>query len=125
MTETIAERAESAVSGLFSPDVLLPEQFYGHMNRAGRSGERALQWAVFADGIDSYRRLSQMRSRAAQREFARLKIWITRSDWDWLYSFVNLCNVFGFDPNAVRSALERFDEEAEQPIRRRRFRHAA
>jgi len=125
MTETIAERAESAVSSLFSPDVLLPEQFYGQTNGAGMTGERALQWAVFADGIDSYRRLSQTRSRAAQRELARLKVWLMRSDWDWLYSFVNLCNAFGFDPNAVRKALERFEEEVEQPTRRRRFRHAA
>ena len=125
MTEIVAERAESAASELFSPDVLLPEQFYELNKGSEMSGERALQWAVFADGIDSYRRLAQTHSRAGRRELAKLKVWITRSDWDWLYSFVNLCSTFGFDPNAVRQALARFDEATEQPTRRRRFRHAA
>jgi hypothetical protein len=125
MMETIAERAEAAVTDLFSPDVVLPEQFYGLTKGSGMSGERALQWAVFADGIDSYRRLAQTRTRAGRRELAKLKVWVARSDWDWMYSFVNLCSTFGFDPSAVRQALARFDEAAEQPARRRRFRHAA
>jgi hypothetical protein len=125
MLDPLAERAEATVSSLFSPDVLLPAQFYGDTTTTRLSGERALQWAVFADGIDSYRRLAGGRSRAAKRELARLRVWVMRSDWDWLYSFVNLCGTFGFDPNAVRQALARLEEDAEQPGRRRRFRHAA
>jgi len=123
--DSLADKTEAAVSNLLSPDVLLPSQFYGEPTTTRLTGERALQWAVFADGIDSYRRLSRGRSRAAQRELARLKVWVMRSDWNWLYSFVNLCAAFGFDPNAVRQALARFEEEQEQPQRRRRYRHAA
>jgi hypothetical protein len=125
MADLLAEQAEASVSSLFSPDVLLPEQFYGGTTTTRLSGERALQWAVFADGIDNYRRLTRGRSRATKRELARLRVWVMRSDWDWLYSFVNLCTAFGFDPNAVREALARIEEEVDQPLRRRRFRHAA
>jgi hypothetical protein len=125
MVDPLAEQAEASVSNLFSPDVLLPAQFYRDSTTTQLSGERALQWAVFADGIDSYRRLARGKSRSAKRELARLRVWAMRSDWDWLYSFVNLCTAFGFDPNAVRRALARMEEEAGQPLRRRRFRHAA
>ena len=125
MGDPLAERAEAAVSNLFSPEMVLPEEFYGGGTTTRLSGERALQWAVFADGVDSYRRLARGRSRAAKRELARLRVWVMRSDWDWLYSFVNLCGAFGFDPNAVRQALFRLEEEADQPLRRRRYRHAA
>jgi hypothetical protein len=125
MVDPLAEQAEASVHNLFSPDVLLPAQFYGDRTTTQLSGERALQWAVFADGIESYRRLARGRSRAAKRELARLRVWVMRSDWNWLYSFVNLCTTFGFDPNAVRQALTRIEQDREQPLRRRRFRHAA
>jgi len=125
MPDLFTEKADAAASSLFSPDTILPDQFYSKSTTIRLSGERALQWAVFADGIENYRRLARGRSRAAKRELARLKVWVMRSDWDWLYSFVNLCGAFGFDPNAVRQALDRYEQEAEPPMRRRRFRHAA
>lgn len=125
MAKTAAEITEKTLNDLFSPDLILPEQFYRPATVAGQCGERALQWAVLADGIDCYRRLAHSRSRAAQREFAQVKCWVMRNDWSFLYSFVNLCSTFGFEPSAVRLALARYERLEEPASRRRRFRHAA
>ena len=51
------EEAEVVLENLLGVDTLLPEQFWGvHDDTTNLSGERALMWAVFADGIDTYRR---------------------------------------------------------------------
>lgn len=116
--------SEKAITNLLCPDLILPEQFYAAQSTAGETGERALQWAVLADGIESYLRLAHLPSKQARRELAQLKCWVARNDWEFLYSFVNLCAAFGFDPRAVREALARH-ERKQEPVRRRRFRHAA
>ena len=117
---------EWTAENLIGPELVLPEQFFDPPMAVSRlSGERALQWAVLADGIDTYRRLAHTRSRAGQREFWKVKAWVMQSDYKWLYSFVNLCNTFNFEPAAVRQALLKFEREVEPNQRRRRFRHAA
>jgi hypothetical protein len=118
--------SESLIEGLFGPELVLPEQFFERPRASFRhSGERALQWAVLADAVENYRRLVHARSRAGQREFWKVKAWVMQTDWQWPYSFVNLCTTFGFEPAAVRQALRRWEEHAIPDTPRRRFRHAA
>jgi len=117
---------EAPLADLFTPEYVLPEQYFQRPSLSCESGERALQWAVFADGIETFRRFAHSRSKVGRREFNRTKAWIQRNDWGWLYSFVNLCATFGFDPTAVRNALRQWEREGEDlASQRRRFRHAA
>ena len=111
---------------------MLPEQFWkSEYGSVHRSGERALMWAVFTDGIDSYRRNAGATATAsADRVFSRRRAGCCARDWDWPFSFVNLCEAFGFDPAGVRRMLRRWRQEhARQASRRQRFRpvsrHAA
>ncbi|HVN85997.1 MAG TPA: hypothetical protein VMW17_14245 [Candidatus Binatia bacterium] len=120
---------ESLLHDLFGPDFVLPDQFYGSNDNATRlSGERALMWAVFADGIECYRRSMGQTTRRERLDFRDAERWIMKNDWGWAFSFVNLCEMFGFNPAAVRSALRRRPLDA-QDARRQRFRpitlHAA
>jgi hypothetical protein len=122
---------ESLLHDLFGPDFVIPEQFYGPDDNALRlSGERALMWAVFADGIDAYRRNVRQLSRRERIEFREAERWIVATNWEWAFSFVNLCEVFGFNPAAVRRALRAWRQgHMAAPLRRQRFRpvtlHAA
>ncbi len=121
---------ESLIHEIFGPDFVLPEQFYGSNDNATRfSGERALMWAVFADGVESYRRNAAQVTREERIEFRDADRWLRANNWEWAFSFVNLCETFGFDPAAVRRALRRSLQPNAAPIRRRRFRpitlHAA
>ncbi|MBI1816241.1 MAG: hypothetical protein HYR72_14785 [Deltaproteobacteria bacterium] len=122
---------ETLLHELFGPDHVLPEQFYGSNDNATRlSGERALMWAVFADGIDCYRRNVGQATRRELADFREAERWIRANDWEWAFSFVNLCEVFGFQPAAVRRALSDWRiQRSRAPFRRQRFRpvtlHAA
>jgi hypothetical protein len=123
----VREYAERAVQELLSADAVLPEQFWGSEGNArSSSGEVSLMWAVFADGIDCYRRNAHASSLRQRTEFKEAEFWVLATDWDWPFSFVNLCEAFGFDPVAVRGALERWKHQGtERGFRRQRFRPVA
>ena len=117
-------RSEAVVEHLLAADTVLPEQFWksGH-GSIHLSGERGLMWAAFTDGIDSYRRNAGAASMERRVEFLETEQWLWRTDWDWPFSFVNLCEAFGFDPAGVRGMLERWRQEhARETFRRKRFR---
>ncbi len=124
MTELTSEARDGGMSYLLIPDVLLPEQWVGRRPMP-LTGERALQWAVLTDAIASYRECASAAAPAKMREFHRVRRWVTRDDWQWPYSFVNLCLAFDFEPSAVRTALRRYERSEPRKERRRRYRQAA
>jgi hypothetical protein len=118
------ELAEPVVQDLLAADTVLPEQFwYREHGTTHLSGERALMWAVLADGVECYRRNAHSTSPHQRLEFRDAEAWIMRTDWDWPFSFVNLCEMFGFDPAGVRFALREYrDRRKSTAFRRQRFR---
>jgi hypothetical protein len=119
----VGEIAEAALQELMGASAVLPEQF-GPQGRGHLCGERALMWAVFADGIECYRRNAHPTSMQQEMDFTEAERWVWSTDWDWPFSFVNLCEAFGFDPSRMRQALERW-RERRRPLRRQRFRQGA
>jgi hypothetical protein len=117
------ELAEPVLKELLGATAVLPEQFETQ-GRAHPCGERALMWAVFADGIECYRRNAHPTSVQQGIEFEEARRWVWSTDWDWPFSFVNLCEAFGFDPAGVRQALESW-RQRRNAFRRQRFRHSA
>jgi len=118
------ELAEPVLRDLLAADTVLPEQFWNleHVSMHV-SGEYALMWAVLADGIDCYRRNVHASNARQRLEFRDAEEWIARTDWDWPFSFVNLCEMFGFDPDGVRCALRELRDNGKRLVlRRQRFR---
>lgn len=90
----------------FFPDMLLPAQFFSDRLLVGRaSGEMALRWAVFADGLEQYWRLAADPSAHISREFQEEEGWVLADDTEWPFSFTNLCETFGLNPQSVRNVL--------------------
>jgi len=125
------EHAEHAIQDLLAADTVLPEQFW-HLGEgiSELSGERALMWAVFTDGIECFRRNAHATSIQHRAEFAEAECWVFTTDWDWPFSFVNLCEMFGLNPFAVRHSLRAWRRRTgPSAVRRQRFRpvtlHAA
>ena len=118
------ELAEPVVRDLLAADTVLPEQFWDTEHGSTQlSGEHALMWAVLADGIECYRRNAHATSPQQRAEFLDAEQWISRTDWDWPFSFVNLCEMFGFDPAGVRHALQEYRDSCKPSVfRRQRFR---
>jgi hypothetical protein len=119
----VRELAEPVIQELLGATAVLPEQFWAQ-GPGHPCGERALMWAVFADGIECYRRNAHPTSLEQEIEFEEAERWVWSTDWDWPFSFVNLCEAFGFDPAGLRQALLSW-RGRRSAFRRQRFRHSA
>ncbi len=88
------------------PEMLLTAQFFSDRLLVGRaSGELALRWAVFADGLSRYWKLASDCSLHNSEEFLEEEGWVLADDTDWPFSFASLCETFGLNASSVRSSL--------------------
>jgi hypothetical protein len=88
------------------PEMLLPAQFFSDRLLVGRaSGELALRWAVFSDGLSRYWKLASDCSLHNSEEFLEEENWLLADDTDWPFSFASLCETFGLHVSSVRSSL--------------------
>ena len=100
------EHLEWVLRDLLEADDVVPDEFWkSAYGSTHLSGERALMWAVFADGIASFRRNAHALSAERQVEFNDTELWMLSTDRDWPFSFINLCEMFGFSAPGVRRAL--------------------
>jgi hypothetical protein len=103
---------------LFDPEVVLPDQMFpGAKLPAFVQSEGRLMLAILQDAVDCYQRHALARNPRHRAEFEEAKNWISSSDSDWVFSFENICNVLGIDPDYVRSGLARRDPRRNQRAR--------
>jgi hypothetical protein len=99
--------ANRETNSLFDPEVVLPDQMFpGAKLPAFVQSEGRLMLAILQDAVECYQRHALARNPRHREEFEEAKAWITSSDTDWVFSFENICNVLGIDPDYVRSGLE-------------------
>jgi hypothetical protein len=94
------------LADLFAPEVVLPEQLLAGARRDSyASGEKALMLAVLEDGIRCFQEhLTNARSNPRLLS-KQAEDWIRADDWDWPFSFNNVCENLCIDPEALRLAL--------------------
>jgi hypothetical protein len=101
-----------SLTDLLGPDVILPQQFFdGPRGDSDFSPEKALMLAVLEDAIrcfQEYFRTTRARPRMLSRQAER---WIRTRDWNWPFSFNNVCDALGIDPDCMRDALLRMKYE--------------
>jgi hypothetical protein len=99
-------RSPEALAELFQPDIVLPDQFFqGARKDSYVSGEKALMLAVLEDGIRCFQehlRNPRSNPRLLSKE---AEDWIRSDDYDWPFSFNNVCETLGVEPTALRGAL--------------------
>ncbi|HWP24659.1 MAG TPA: hypothetical protein VNM15_10840 [Candidatus Binatia bacterium] len=114
---------------LMAGDPSLSEQFLSTFRRGEPlEPEKALLMAVLEDAIHQYRKYSRARDRVGQERFREASDWIMADDEGWIFSFKNVCELLGLDPDFVRrSLLERKAPGAaeERPRRERGARRKA
>ncbi len=108
----------------FGPDVILPEQFYDkNLATEKVSGERALMLAVLEDGIRCYQEYlgsPRVRPRLMARQAEK---WIRSADWEWPFSFNNICESLSLDPESLRERLLATHPEQQEAPRPRPSSH--
>jgi len=99
-------RDPEILAELFAPEIILPEQMLQGFRRDSYvSGEKALMLAVLEDGIRCFQEhLTNPRSNPRLLS-QQAEDWIRAEDWDWPFSFSNVCETLGIEPSALRHAL--------------------
>jgi hypothetical protein len=69
------------------------------------SGPRALMLAVLEDAVQCIEQGRRRRGFRARRLGAEAEAWVRSDSRDWPFSFSNICDVLGFDADALRERL--------------------
>jgi hypothetical protein len=99
-------RDPEVLAELFAPEIILPDQVVQGFRRDSYiSGEKALMLAVLEDGIRCFQEhLTNPRSNPRLLS-QQSEQWIRAVDYEWPFSFNNVCETLGIDPDALRAAL--------------------
>jgi len=85
---------------------ILPAQMaVGARWNGDTSGPRALMLAVLEDAVQCIEEGRRRRSFHARRLAAEAEAWVRCNRRVWPFSFVNICDVLGFDADAFRKRL--------------------
>jgi hypothetical protein len=103
---------------ILEPDVFLPYQFYG---RSGLSrlldGEKRLMIAILKDAVECLEKYRGSRGGAGRGHYENALEWVQDKGTEWLFSFTNICDLLGFDPDYLRSVLLRRENGSAKPLR--------
>lgn len=103
------------LSDLMVADSILPEQFLDTVRRSEPvEPEQALLLAILEDAIHNYGKFSFARDRAGEERFHEAEHWIMRSKDQWIFSFENVCELLGFDPEYLRRGLREWKARTEE-----------
>lgn len=105
---------------ILEPDIFLPSQFYGNGALSRQlEGEKRLMIAILKDAVECLEKYRGARSSAGKISYQSAIEWVEDTDTEWLYSFTNICELLGFDPNYLREQLLRRENRYIKPLRRR------
>lgn len=104
---------EEKVSSLFQADSLLPEQFLDTYRRKTHlAPETSLMLAVLEDAVACFQKYVNARDGKGLEIFRDAEQWIVQEEPGWLFSFANICEALGLNPEYVRAGLMRWKEAA-------------
>lgn len=111
---------------ILEPDIFLPSQFYGAAGLSRKlEGEKRLMIAVLKDAVECLEKYRGARSSVGQCQYLSAIEWVEDTDTDWLFSFTNICDLLGFDPEYVREVLLKREKRYTKPERPRMLSLAA
>lgn len=109
------ERGRLAEREAIAPAAVLPEQFHSSPRQHSHSrGEVALMQAVLEDAIESFQKQFGTPRFREYRIAREAEQWFFTDDYQWPFSFVNICSVLGIDPEYIRRGLNK--QKAERPV---------
>src|SRR5947207_13111835 len=109
---------EEKIASLFQPDMLLSAQYFENLRRRTHfEPEKRLMLALLEDAINCYQDNLISRSGKKKRLFEDTEQWVLRTDGDWIFSFDNVCDALGLNPEYVRQDLLRWKERSQEARR--------
>src|SRR5215471_5929645 len=103
---------DERIVSFFEPDTHISAQYFGNLHRKPLlEPETRLMLAILEDSIDCYRDNLLAKRGSARRLFTEAEEWILEKGSDWIFSFKNICETLGFDPEYVRQGLLQWKEK--------------
>ncbi len=110
------------MASMFQPDSLLPVQYFENFRRKVQTEpEKRLLLAVLEDALACYQKHFSSRGGRGMRLFRETEEWIFREDSTRPFSFTNICEVVGFDPQYIRNGLLKWREMKLEELSRMTF----
>jgi hypothetical protein len=75
-----------------------------------REGEQRLMLAVLEDAIEYFQEYVLATDKKGKQLFQEAEEWILEKNNEWIFSFENICEVLGLNPNYIRQGLLRWKE---------------
>jgi len=111
---------------ILEPDIFLPSQFYGSGGLSRKlEGEKRLMIAVLKDAVECLEKYRGLRNSVARSNYENAIEWVMDNGTDWLFSFTNICDLLGFDPQYLRDVLLKRENKYVKPLGQRVFSLAA
>jgi len=105
---------------ILEPDIFLPSQFYGSVGLSRKlEGEKRLMIAVLKDAVECLDKYRGARTSLGRSQYLSAIEWVEDTDTDWLFSFTNICDLLGFDPEYMREVLLKRENRYIKPDRPR------
>lgn len=109
MANEMTTNVEERVASLFQPDTLLPAQFLETYRRKSHmEPETRLMLAVLEDAVACFQKYVVARDERGVELFREAEQWILQEDSEWLFSFDNICESLGINPEYLRGGLVRW-----------------
>ena len=103
---------------ILEPDVFLPSQFYGSGGLSRQlDGEKRLMIAILKDAVECLNKYRGARSSLGTSQYQNALEWVEDEGTEWLFSFNNICDLLGFDPNYLRKVLIKKEGRYANPVR--------
>jgi hypothetical protein len=103
---------------ILEPDVFLPSQFYG-TNGLSRQleGEKRLMIAILKDAVECLDKYRGSGNSTGRSHYQNALEWVQDEGTEWLFSFTNICDLLGFDPDYLRQVLLKRENQHVKPVR--------
>lgn len=97
---------DDILARILEPDTVLPAQFYGTKGLSRQlEGEKRLMLAILRDAVECLEKHRRARNIAGRELYQNALKWVEDQRTDWLFSFVNICDLLGIAPDYLREFL--------------------
>jgi hypothetical protein len=111
MNDFSVQDVEERLGQLFQPDSLITSDYLNSIRRSTvLEPEKSLMLAILEDAIGCFQAYIDSQSPKGKKLFEEARDWIFDRNDEWIFSFQNICEVFGQDPDYLRMGLLKWQE---------------
>ena len=88
-------------------DTIVSQQFFDSFRSTHLEPEKSLLLAILEDAVHCIEKYGAAKDRAGKERFREAESWIMEPGNEWIFSFDNVCELLGLDPQYVRQGLQK------------------